>query len=58
MTDLERIGERSRKSIYLLQLARWEEWPSELGLGAGHFGLFVAADASLVSADFLILRLG
>lgn len=53
MTDLERISERSGKSIYLLQLARWEEWPSDLGLPAGHFGLFVAGDAGLGSTEVL-----
>ena len=53
MTDLERIGERGGKTIHLLGLARWEEWPSELGLPAGPFGLLVAGDAGLGSLEVL-----
>ncbi len=53
MTDLERIGERGGKAIYLLRLARWEEWPDDLGLPAGHFGLFVAGDSCLAPKETL-----
>ena len=54
MTDIRLIGETSDRRLYLAQLARLEDWPTQVEEPARPFVVFTAFDATSLTDDELI----